>query len=170
MRTPTTRRTFLKRLGGGAGLVLLGGARGLAAPCADGVLLDSLPFTGEGRGAVGRALGTGLDRRRAVDLSLLTPETLVTSTESFCIRTGAPRGLDPASWSVEVDGRVKAPRAWSIAELRALAAPQGLALIECSGNTDYRQFGLISVAEWIGVPLTALLEQVEPVGPRLGRR
>ena len=38
----------------------------------------------------------------------------------------------------------------------------GAHLIECSGNTDPDNFGLMSVAEWDGVPLAGRLAHARP--------
>jgi hypothetical protein len=47
-------------------------------------------------------------------------------------------------------------------ELVALAEPQGLHLMECAGNNRGARFGMISVASWHGVPLTRLLDRIQP--------
>ena len=39
--------------------------------------------------------------------------------------------------------------------------PQGTVLLECSGNGRRRAFGLLSAAEWSGVPLAEVLERAQ---------
>ncbi len=36
--------------------------------------------------------------------------------------------------------------------------PQGIHLMECAGNTKDSHFGMISVADWVGVPISKLSE------------
>jgi DMSO/TMAO reductase YedYZ molybdopterin-dependent catalytic subunit len=87
--------------------------------------------------------GEGLDARRFTDLSTLQPDRLVTPRGEFFLRTAAPPALQAQlpSWPISVDA------------LQRAARPMGAHLIECSGNTDPDNFGLMSVAEWDGVPL-----------------
>jgi DMSO/TMAO reductase YedYZ molybdopterin-dependent catalytic subunit len=62
------------------------------------------------------------------------------------IRTLAPPGLGAQAWPLPLD------------TIRRNAKPMGAHLIECSGNTDPDNFGLMSVAEWDGVPLADVLQ------------
>jgi len=41
--------------------------------------------------------------------------------------------------------------------------PMGLHLMECAGNTRAAHFGMISVGDWVGVPLGELLEEWRPL-------
>jgi DMSO/TMAO reductase YedYZ molybdopterin-dependent catalytic subunit len=120
-----------------------------------------------------RLLGSGLDARLFTDLSLLgdpqsavlSPQsgTLVTPNDRFFVRTAFPsmiRNTDP--WSIRVGGLVQTPAELDLRELDRLAAPGGRVLIECSGNADQTNYGLMSVADWDGVPLTAILDRVRP--------
>jgi len=53
-----------------------------------------------------------------------------------------------------------------VAALAAEARPVGAHLMECSGNTDPANFGLISTARWHGVPVLSLLDRIQPLaGP-----
>ena len=38
----------------------------------------------------------------------------------------------------------------------------GTDLLECSGNTDPDNFGLMSSASWAGIPMSAVFDRVEP--------
>lgn len=122
-----------------------------------------VPFVGEGSFPVERTVGTGLGKRRGLDLSTLTPGTLVTPSDRFFIRTGCPvRIPDAASWKVRVHGQVAAPEEIPLGRLRAQAVDQGVHLLECAGNSKAAHFGFLSAARWTGVPLFPLLEGARP--------
>ncbi len=132
----------------------------------------------------GRLLGDGLDARLFTDLSLLgaprtphgaprtsadAPRTFAdavaprTSAEEFFVRTAVPRTLPPVeSWRVRVGGLAQSPLDLSLRDLDPLVAPGGRYLLECSGNSDPSNFGLISAADWDGVPLAAILDRARP--------
>jgi DMSO/TMAO reductase YedYZ molybdopterin-dependent catalytic subunit len=138
-------------------------------PCDDGAggeLLRVLPLYGPGAADVPLGAmvgGPGLDARQFTDLSGLSAATLVTPTERVFVRTAAPPGLDHdgAAWQVAV-GRPAAGGGVTVtaAALAGEAAPMGVHLIECSGNANPQNFGLMSAVEWDGVPLARLLERV----------
>ena len=120
-----------------------------------------------------RLLGSGLDARLFTDLSqlgnpqsaTLSPQsgTLVTPNDRFFVRTAFPSTLqhtDP--WSIRVGGLVQAPAELDLRDLVRLTAPGGRVLTECSGNADQSNYGLMSVADWDGVPLAAILDRVRP--------
>lgn len=116
-----------------------------------GELIGRVPFLGTGPAPPFGELvgGPGLDARRFTDLSDLAPEKLITPTERVFIRTTAPPRLDRETTI-------------PIADLLRDARPMGAHLIECAGNTDPRNYGLMSVAEWDGVPLAALIDRFGP--------
>ncbi len=113
-------------------------------------------------------LGAGLDARLFTDLSTLSPagpDALVTSNDRFFVRTAFPSTLqrtDP--WPIRVGGLVRAPVELNLRDLGPLVAPGGRYLIECSGNVDQTNYGLMSVADWEGVPFSAVLDRVRPSG------
>jgi DMSO/TMAO reductase YedYZ molybdopterin-dependent catalytic subunit len=118
----------------------------------------------------GRLLGAGLDARLFTDLSLLggsagnpQSESLVTPTDRFFVRTAVPSAL-PRSipWTIRVAGLVHAPVELDLRALEPLGGPGGRYLIECSGNVDQTNYGLMSAADWEGVPLGAVLDRVRP--------
>jgi len=151
------------------GTVPLGNPGGLSTP----------PF--------GRLLGSGLDARLFTDLALLggsagnqesavhtapsaiggsSSASLVTPNDRFFVRTASPSPLPPAdAWSIRIGGLVEAPREVRLADLERHIAPGGRYLIECSGNADQRNYGLMSTADWDGVPLATLLDRVRPSAP-----
>jgi DMSO/TMAO reductase YedYZ molybdopterin-dependent catalytic subunit len=97
-----------------------------------------------------------------LDLSTLTDDTLVTPNESFFIRTAYPDQLRPSSpWQISVRGLVERPTRLALADLVQHEQQMGVHLLECSGNGRHRQFGLMSAAEWSGIPVTRVLERLE---------
>jgi DMSO/TMAO reductase YedYZ molybdopterin-dependent catalytic subunit len=135
-------------------------------PFEGGRLLGTLPLSG--RRAVehplGTMLGEGLDARLAVDLSTLTPETLVTPTDRFFVRTDVPTGLDASRpWTIRVRGLVRNDLDLGLDSLAPLLAPMGVHLMECAGNNNPANFGLMSAASWAGIPLDRVLERAHPL-------
>ena len=117
----------------------------------------------------GRLLGDGLDARQFTDLSRLgspsgtVADPLRTDTSDFFIRTAAPSNLPPAdAWTIHVAGQVAAPLDLRLAISRRTPAPARRALIECSGNADQSNYGLMSTADWEGIPIEAILNRVKP--------
>ena len=133
----------------------------------------------------GRLLGAGLDARLFTDLSLLgesairtpqsgsrNPQSAIrdpqwrTPTDAFFVRTATPaaiasRPLD-APWSLGVGGLVEKPAALNLRELESISSSGGRYLVECSGNVDQSNYGLMSAADWDGAPLAAVLERMRP--------
>ena len=60
-------------------------------------------------------------------------------------------------WKIAVRGLVERPVEIGLDELKPLVKPMGTVLLECAGN-QRRPFGLMSAAQWSGVPLTEVLE------------
>ncbi len=126
-------------------------------------------FDGRPSPQLGALLGAGLDARQFFDLTTLSPDkpdTLITPTDRFFVRTAASgpnAAIDAARWSVSIGGRVRRAIDLPLAALRSDARPMGTHLIECSGNADPANFGLISTARWTGIPLTKVLDRVSPL-------
>jgi len=134
------------------------------SPIKNGRFIGNLNFLGEGDVLLNTKLNSGLDGRYYKDLSTLTPDDLITPNSSFYIRTCYPDKIDPyAPWKIAVKGLVKKPVDIPIEALKIFEEPMGIHLMECSGNTDYGHFGLISSAEWSGVKLIDILEKLEPL-------
>lgn len=139
----------------------------LAAPsCAEGPLgelVGRVPLHGDRPQATpfGEMVGgPGLDARLLTDLSKLQPDRLITPTAEMFVRTAAPPALrsTPAAWSIGARGFGTAGLSGvSVDLLRRDAQPMGAHLIECSGNVDPDNFGLMSVTEWDGVPLARVV-------------
>jgi DMSO/TMAO reductase YedYZ molybdopterin-dependent catalytic subunit len=94
------------------------------------------------------------------------PQSHVVSAERFFVRTAAPQSLpedlNANAWTIDVGGLVESPSHLSVAALDALGTRSGRFLLECSGNADPANYGLLSTADWDGVPLTAVLERLKP--------
>ena len=161
------RRTFLHQAITWGGVTFLGGTRAAAQTlaaqsCTDaplGDFVNEVPLQGDRARATPFGVvvgGGGLDARQFTDLSRLRPDRLVTPTAEMFLRTSAPPSVRErlAKWPFSIDALEKKTR------------PMGAHLIECSGNADPDNFGLMSVAEWSGVPL---LEVAEVSGDRGGR-
>ncbi|MFK7929011.1 MAG: molybdopterin-dependent oxidoreductase [Myxococcota bacterium] len=134
-------------------------------PCPDplsgGTLLATLPFDGEDDQAVGQQEGEELNGRLAFDHSALDADSLITPTADFFIRTLPPRSLPSAEgWQIQVEG-LAAATSLAVADLLDDVEDQGVLLMECSGNRENRHFGLMSAAQWAGVPLQAVLDRLD---------
>lgn len=162
----STRREFLRTsLAAAAALVPV-----RSGP-PQGRLLGTLPLTGRGAPQLplDTLLGSGLDARQFLDLSALMPETLVTPTGRFYIRTKRPDRLDlNRPWTITVRGLVRRPVDVPLVELLRLAEPIGTVLLECAGNTNPNNFGLMSAARWAGVPMRHLLRRAGPLPKAAG--
>jgi DMSO/TMAO reductase YedYZ molybdopterin-dependent catalytic subunit len=114
----------------------------------------------------GRLLGSGLDARLFTDLSVLAaeqPQTLVTPTDRFFVRTACPAAIERTDgWTISVGGLVRSSADVDFTTLTPLVARGGRYLIECSGNVDQSNYGLMSAADWDGVPFGALLDRIGP--------
>jgi DMSO/TMAO reductase YedYZ molybdopterin-dependent catalytic subunit len=132
---------------------------------AGGELLGVLPFTKEGKVPLDTVLGENLDGRLYTDLSKLSldaPQPTVVPTERFYIRTRASTLLksDDLDFINLFARAATTPLRVSSEVLRKQARPMGMHLLECAGNTRETRFGLISVAEWSGVPLVDVLDRL----------
>jgi DMSO/TMAO reductase YedYZ molybdopterin-dependent catalytic subunit len=168
---PSSRRQLLQ---GGliAGTTVLCGLDRLLWPepakCQDritdrsGKMVGVVEFSGEGRVAMGEAFGAELDGRLYTDLSRLSPENPVTANEQFYIRTRASKLLDNTKpWEVRLGGLIEKPVAIPMADLKEMSSPMGVHLMECAGNARSAHFGMISVANWLGVSLSGALERAK---------
>ena len=127
----------------------------------------------------GRLLGDGLDARLFTDLSALgakstiesairNPQSaMLTAADRFFVRTASPRALPPSeSWAVRIEGLGREPVTLSLRDLEPLVSSTGRVLIECSGNADQSSYGLISTADWDGVPVAAVVARLQPPAAR----
>jgi DMSO/TMAO reductase YedYZ molybdopterin-dependent catalytic subunit len=173
---PLTRRSFLS--------AALLSPTFLRQPARTGErYVGAVPLAAPGAAAppFGRLLGDGLDARLFTDLSqLVDPQSSIgnlpsaishqpsplTPTDRFFVRTAAPSNLPAADpWTIHVAGLVRSPRDVGLRDLASLASSSARLLLECSGNADPLNYGLLSAADWEGVPLAALLDRVQPSEP-----
>jgi DMSO/TMAO reductase YedYZ molybdopterin-dependent catalytic subunit len=167
-KTKVTRREMLKTSLAAGGATLLGfgdlrlpalgkGARGGAGP--EGRYLSLIEFVGEGVIPMETPMGAGLDGRLYTDLSSVTPDRPITPREKFYLRTRASELLDDRKpWAIKVTGPLKRPMEIGMPALRKMSRPAGSHLMECSGNVRFAHFGMLSVADWAGVPVSEILE------------
>jgi len=130
-------------------------------PCSDPTtaseLLGTLPLSRAGAPVQPFGVkfgGTGLDARLVTDLSRLQPDRLITPNALAYIRTECPRAAAERSpWTITTSGLVTREGTLTLEDLTRVARSMGRHLFECAGNNNPANFGLMSVAEWDGVPL-----------------
>jgi DMSO/TMAO reductase YedYZ molybdopterin-dependent catalytic subunit len=122
-------------------------------------------FVGEPRVPLDTVLGSEMDGRLYTDLSSLRFDAPTTPIEKFYIRTRASKLIDTSKpWSI----RASAPGHETVVTMQEMlrdSAPQGIHLMECAGNTRDSHFGMISVADWAGVPISKLSEWLHVTAP-----
>jgi DMSO/TMAO reductase YedYZ molybdopterin-dependent catalytic subunit len=171
----TSRREMIGTLAaaGAAALVDPGEVLGriaAAAPCVAGgpagELLRTLPlFRNKPQVDVfGKKYAVGLDARLLTDLSKLEPGSLITPNELAYIRTEIPAGAanHVGPWTFDASGLLAEPGPVKLDDLLKLSKNMGPHLFECSGNATPSNFGLMSVAEWEGIPLAEVVARLKP--------
>lgn len=107
-------------------------------------------------------LGNGLDARQFTDIARVAADRLVTPTPEFYIRTAHPPELPGAAgWRLTLGGLVTAEQSMAVDALQRDARDLGVRLLECAGNADPANFGLLSAASWTGVLVEAVLDRVK---------
>ncbi len=108
--------------------------------------------------------GQGLDARMVTDLSKLEPGKLITPNELAYIRTEIPAAAanHQGPWTLDASGLMASPALLKLDDLTRMSKKQGPHLFECSGNANPANFGLMSVAEWEGIPLTEVIARLKP--------
>ena len=105
-----------------------------------------------------------------LEMPFETVDGFTTPNEVFYVRCHFPiPAINPAQWSVSVEGEVDAPFSLTYQELLKLESRTFAATLECAGNNRMFleskvkgvQWGLGAVgnASWSGVPLSALLDR-----------
>jgi DMSO/TMAO reductase YedYZ molybdopterin-dependent catalytic subunit len=168
-----SRRELLSALTIAGGTVCLGLDRILLpdpafgqspGPFTGGEMLGIVPFVNEGAPPMDTAIGEELDGRLYTDLTPVTPEEPTTQIGRFYIRTRASSLLNEEDLqSFEIRALTGASAKIKFDDLRSKARSMGRHLMECAGNTREGRFGLISVADWTGVPLTEVLQRIPSV-------
>ena len=162
--TRITRREFLLD-------AALAPALARLQPPADGRLLGTVPFGAPGgrRTPLNQLLGSGLDARLFTDLTTLgNPQSgLITPNERFYVRTAAPGNLRPRQQPPSLPGGTEVAGI-DFARLERTPGPVrvGPYLMECAGNSDPANFGLMSVATWTGFAMSSVIEQLAGDGAR----
>jgi DMSO/TMAO reductase YedYZ molybdopterin-dependent catalytic subunit len=132
-----------------------------AAQSVHGRLLGVVPFVDEGRMPAGVLRGSGLDGRLALDLATVSTASQVTPVDRFYVRTREPDRIDRRSpWAINLRGPTRSLTINWPQDLEARLEARGAHVMECAGNDKGMHFGLISAAQWTGVPIVKLLEQV----------
>jgi DMSO/TMAO reductase YedYZ molybdopterin-dependent catalytic subunit len=140
-------------------------------PCADpataGILVGTLPLS-RARAPVQpygvKFGGRGLDARLITDLSRLEPDRLITPNSLAFVRTECPAAVAQhrGPWRLRTTGLLRGGEGSLTGdELLNSARSMGAHLCECSGNNNPANFGLMSVAEWEGVPLVDVLSRLD---------
>jgi DMSO/TMAO reductase YedYZ molybdopterin-dependent catalytic subunit len=125
-----------------------------------------IPFSDEGRDPVNELLGDELDGRLFTDLSALNPDNPITPTSNFYIRTRASKLLNTTKpWLIQLGGLIESPRSLPLSGLAKQARPMGLHLMECAGNSRSSHFGMLSVADWQGIPVQDIVQSFKPSKP-----
>src|SRR5688572_28915687 len=169
MTKPSRRGAIAQMVSAGVALATSSlDAFAMRQPCGDsaaGTLVDTLPLSRSGAPVQPYGVkfgGRGLDARLVTDLSLLQPDRLVTPNALAFVRTECPsvvarhRGAWPIRTGLREESSLTAD------DLLKSARPMGAHLFECAGNNNPANFGLISVAEWDGVPLTDVVSRLQP--------
>lgn len=126
-----------------------------------GQQLGLIEFVGEGIVPMEAPMGTGLDGRLYTDLSAVSLDNPIIPNDKFYLRTRASELLvDGKPWAIKVTGLLKRPMQISMRDLQKMSRPAGLHLMECSGNVRYAHFGMLSVADWAGTPVSDILDFV----------
>ena len=108
--------------------------------------------------------GAGLDARLVTDLSLLEPGKLITPNDLAYIRTEIPpaAAAHAGPWTIETSGLLAKDGTLNLDAIAKQSKSMGPHLFECSGNANPSNFGLMSVADWEGIPLTSVVAGLKP--------
>jgi DMSO/TMAO reductase YedYZ molybdopterin-dependent catalytic subunit len=148
------KRIFLRRALAGGGALLVGGCDRLGSNESFTALLSTGESLSRGvRDAVGRGGVTLAQEFTKADLSPSFRGNGNTDPQSVEYKAMAAKGF--ADWRLVVDGLVEAPGSLSLAELRALPSRTQITRHDCVE-------GWSAIAQWTGVPLALVLDQVRP--------
>ncbi len=130
-------------------------------PCEDlwkrGTFEAVVPFSDQSGVVFHEKLESGLDARIVTDLAELDADHLEIDNDRFMLRSETPHLLSAdASWTVRVQGLVDTPYDLEVGAL--VPSDQGAVLIECSGNSASRAYGLMAACRWGGVSLADVLD------------
>jgi len=171
-----TRRQVLGTLAAASAATLVDPGQVLAKLAADvpctgaasaGELLGTLPlfrYRPQDQAFGVKYGGPGLDARMVTDLSLLEPGKLITANELAYIRTEMPAAAaaHTGPWTIETSGLLAKDGTLVLDAIAKQSKSMGPQLFECSGNGNPSNFGLMSVADWEGIPLTGIVDSLKP--------
>jgi DMSO/TMAO reductase YedYZ molybdopterin-dependent catalytic subunit len=172
-RAKLTRREMLKTSLTASGIALVGfpdlrlpNSAGVSTstrkPFPGGQQLGLVEFSGESSIPMEVPMGTGLDGRLYTDLSAIAPDDPIIPNDKFYLRTRASELLvEGKPWAIKVAGLLKRPLQIDMRDLQEMSRPAGLHLLECSGNARSAHFGMLSVADWAGTPVSDILDFVK---------
>ncbi len=114
--------------------------------------------------------GAGLDARMVTDLSLLEPGKLITANDLAYIRTEIPAAAaaHTGPWTLATSGLLAKDGELNLDVIARQSKGMGPHLFECSGNANPSNFGLMSVAEWDGIPLAGIVAGLKPTKEATG--
>lgn len=126
-----------------------------------GELLGTLPLGRQLQAFGVKYGGSGLDARMVTDLSLLEPGKLITANDLAYIRTEIPAAAaaHTGPWTIATGAK---EGTLNLDAISKQAKSMGPHLFECSGNANPSNFGLMSVAEWDGIPLADIVAGLKP--------
>lgn len=171
-----TRRQVLGTLAAASAATLVDPGQVLATLAADvpctaagpaGELLGTLPLFRDRSQVQAFGVkygGAGLDARLVTDLSILEPGKLITPNELAYIRTEIPAAAaaHTGPWTIETSGLLGKDGPLNLDGIAKQSKNMGPHLFECSGNGNPSNFGLMSVADWDGIPLTSVVASLKP--------
>ena len=109
-------------------------------------------------------------RNSGMPLEALRYDLTPTGLHYLLIHFDIP-AVDAAAWQLRIDGLVSRPRAFGLADLQRMPSRTLRVTMECAGNgrgqTSPRYPSMpwleegVSTAEWTGIPLAVLLEEVQ---------
>lgn len=128
---------------------------------ASGTNAGPLGFEGEDGAPLDTLIREGWDGRLYTDLSTVDKDTLTIDNDRFYVRTRFPDLLASTdNWMITVGGLAQ-NATLPLDAMMPLSVPQGLVLLECSGNGRGGAFGLLSTAEWSGIPIEEIFARVQ---------
>ena len=175
---PTRRQVLFSLAGAGAAALFdrgrvpawLGNGVACTSSAPVGELLGTLPLGLQTQAFGVKYGGSGLDARMVTDLSLLEPGKLITANDLAYIRTEIPAAAaaHTGPWTIATGGLLEKGGALNLDAISKQAKGMGPHLFECSGNANPSNFGLMSVAEWDGIPLADIVAGLKPSSDATG--
>ena len=120
----------------------------------------SPPFLYEGAPPMNLQVGSGPWGRRFTDLSRLPLDARSVDVRHFFVRTDLPASHGRHfPWDIAIEG-VEIPFALPFSEIASRSRPVGNFVLECSGNDPGGRFGLLSAADFEGIPFREILSLI----------